>query len=80
MTITNLHSVVCWDTEIKDGDEIEDLSGNKRSLSIVNPADGKDWTRYFLDEARSDRRIVIYVLKDFLKQKLNIDFRPRNQK
>jgi len=73
-----LHSIICWDTDVKDGDEIEDLSGNRRILKIENPDNEKDFTRYFLDDRKSERRITIYVLKDYLKQKLAIEFRPRN--
>ncbi len=72
-----LHSIVCWDTKILDGDEIVDIQGKKRTLRIVNPENQNDYTRYFLDDYRDDRRIIVYVLKDFLKEKLNIEFRPR---
>ncbi|MDJ1495021.1 ATP-binding protein [Cytophagaceae bacterium DM2B3-1] len=75
-----IHSIICWDTDVKDSDEIEDLENKKRRLTIVNPTNDNDYTRYFLDDPKSDRRIVIYVLKDYLKQRLNIDFRPRNSK
>jgi len=75
-----IHSIICWDTNAKDGDEIEDLTGNKRVLKIINPEYEGDFTRFLLDEKRSDRKIVIYVLKDFLKEKLGIEFRPRLQK
>lgn len=75
-----LHSIVCWDTKIHDGDEIIDIQNKKRTLHIVNPIDNSDYTRYFLDDSRDDRRIVVYVLKDYLKEKLNIEFRPRQAK
>lgn len=72
-----LHSVVCWDTKILDGDEIIDIQGKRRTLRIVNPSNIDDYTRFFLDDIRDERRIIVYVLKDFLKEKLNIEFRPR---
>ena len=75
-----LHSIVCWDTKIQDGDEIIDIQNKKRTLRIVNPVDNGDYTRYFLDDLRDERRIVVYVLKDYLKEKLNIEFRPRQTK
>lgn len=75
-----LHSIVCWDVKILDGDEIIDIQGKKRTLKIVNPDGPDDYTRYFLDDAKDDRRIVVYVLKDFLKEKLDIEFRPRQTK
>ena len=75
-----LHSIVCWDTKILDGDEITDVQGKKRTLKIVNPDSPTDHTRYFLDDPKDDRRIVVYILKDFLKEKLGIEFRPRPTK
>jgi hypothetical protein len=75
-----LHSIVCWDTKILDGDEIIDIQDKKRILHIVNPDSPTDHTRFFLDDAKDERRIVVYVLKDFLKEKLNIEFRPRQTK
>ena len=44
-----LHSVVCWDTKIKDGDTILDLGGNKRTMKIVNPGKEGDNTVYYLE-------------------------------
>jgi hypothetical protein len=75
-----LHSIVCWDTKILDGDEIIDIQGKNRILRIVNPDLPTDHTRYFLDDPRDARRIVVYVLKDYLKEKLGIEFRPRQIK
>jgi len=72
-----LHSIICWDTKLADGDEISDIQGNSRILKIANPEKEGDVTRYFLDNDRSDRKIEIYVLCDYLKEKLSIEFRPR---
>lgn len=72
-----IHSVVCWDTKIKDGDTILDLGNNKRTMKIVNPEKDGDNTLYYLEDGRGGRNIIVYVLKDFLKEKLGIDFRPR---
>jgi hypothetical protein len=74
-----LHSIVCWDTKILDGDEIIDIQGKKRVLKIVNPDSPSEHTRYFLDDQKDERKIVVYVLKDFLKEKLKIEFRPRQK-
>lgn len=72
-----LHSIICWDSKILDGDEIIDISGKKRVLKIVNPDSPTDYTRYFLDDYKDPRRIVVFVLKDYLKEKLAIEFRSR---
>lgn len=75
-----LHSIVCWDTKVLDGDEVSDIQNKKRIMKIVNPNGPNDYTRYFLDDIRDDRRIVVYVLKHFLKDRLDIDFKPRQTK
>lgn len=76
----NLFSIICWDTELKHNDKIIDINQEERSLKIISPENNKDYTRYFLDHPRSAHRIEVFVLKDYLKQKLGIDFRPRNDK
>jgi hypothetical protein len=72
-----LHSIICWDTKLSDGDEISDIQGKSRILKIANPEKEGDVTRYFLDNDWSERKIEIYVLRDYLKEKLNMEFRPR---
>jgi hypothetical protein len=73
----NLHSIVCWDTELKHGDIVKDINNEERKLSVVAPHDPSDYTRYFLDNPRKAHRIEVFVLKDYLPQKLKIEFRPR---
>ena len=74
----NLHSVVCWDTQVKQDDTVECLDGaEKRTMRIVQPESDDDYTRYSLEDSRNPRRIEVFVLKDYLKQKLRLEFRPR---
>jgi hypothetical protein len=73
----NLHSIVCWDTELKHGDIVKDINREERKLSVVSPKDSDDYTRYFLDNPRKAHRIEVFVLKDYLPQKLKLEFRPR---
>lgn len=76
----NLHSIICWDIDsriAKHGDEIEDIAKVRRTLKIIQPSTNGDYTRYFLDHSYSDRKIEIFVLKQYLKEKCGIDFRPR---
>jgi len=79
-SFVNLYSIVCWDTAIKHGEVIRDLGGEERKLEIIQPAHSTDYTRYFLTNPRSIHKIEVFVLKDYLKQKLNIEFRPRTDK
>jgi hypothetical protein len=68
---------VCWDTDLKHGDIVKDINNEERKLCVVAPLDGADYTRYFLDNPRKAHRIEVFVLKDYLPQKLKIEFRPR---
>jgi hypothetical protein len=76
-SFSNLHSIVCWDTNVKHDDNLKDINGEQRRFSITQPAGENEYTKYFLDNPRSPYRIEVFVLKDYLKQKLGIDFRPR---
>ncbi len=76
----NLHSIVCWDTEIKHGDTVEDISKEERKLVIAPAEKPGEYTKYFLDRARSEHKIEVFVLKDYLREKLNVEFRPRSKK
>lgn len=73
----NTHSIVCWDIELKHDETIRDLNEETRKLQIARPQRDGEQTKYFLDHQRAERKIEIFVLKDYLKEKLGIEFRPR---
>lgn len=73
----NLHSVVCWETEIKHDDVLKDINGEERKMQIVSPKSSGDHTRYFLDDPRKAHKIEVFCLKTYLKEKLGINFNPR---
>jgi hypothetical protein len=73
----NIHSIVCWDTAIKNDDEITDLKQETRRMVITQPNSEVPVTTYMLDNSRKQHKINVYVLKDYLREKLNIVFRPR---
>ncbi len=73
----NLHSVVCWDTNIKHDDVLRDINNEERKMQIIAPEDENDYTRYLLDNPRKAHKIEVYCLKSYLKEKLDIDFKPR---
>lgn len=76
----NLHSVVCWDTQIKHDQPVVCLGGaEERVMKIAPPEKDGDYTRYFLDNPRKAHRIEVFVLKDYLKEKLRLEFRPRTK-
>lgn len=73
----NLHSVFCWDTDIKHDDVLSDINNEERKMQIVAPEDENDYTRFFLDNPKKAHKIEVFCLKSYLKEKLNIEFRPR---
>lgn len=79
----NLHSIVCWDinlNELKNNDEVKDIANARRTLKIISPEKEGDYTRFYLDSMRDGRKIEVYVLKYYLKEKLGINFLPRTEK
>ena len=70
----NVHTIVCWDIKLKNDDTVQDLCKEERKLSI---AKDNGIRRYFLDNSSKARKIEIIVLKDFIKDKLKLEFRPR---
>lgn len=80
-TFGNLKAIVCWDisSNLKHNEEVTDLTGEVRTLSIVQPENTSDYTRYYLEQKRSDKKIEVYVLKSYLEEKLNVRFCPRSE-
>ncbi len=76
-SFTNLHSIVCWDTEVKHGDVVTDINDNERRMHITPPCEPGDYTAYFLDSPKKGLKIEVFVLKDYLKERYEIEFRPR---
>lgn len=76
-SFVNLHSIICWDTTIKHNDILKDINNEERKMIIVQPESESDYTRYYLDRPASAHKIEVFVLKDYLKQKIGLEFRPR---
>ena len=76
----NLHSIICWDTSLKHGETAFDISKEERKLQINAPEKDGEYTQYLLDKSRSQHKIEVFVLKDYLREKLNLEFRPRSKK
>ncbi len=75
-----LKSIICWDTDILDEGTITDVSGKERTMKVISSSDPNNsdkYTKYFLDDPASPKRIEVFVLKDYLKEKIGIEFRPR---
>ena len=71
-TFDNMRYIVCWDTEVKHGSKVTDLTGVERTLYVA-PADPNqgNYTGYFLRQ-NFKQDIQVFVLKDYLREKIEI--------
>jgi len=75
-----LAAVICWDTKLSNDDEVIDLTGAKRTMKITPPDEKAEngYTKYMLVSATESHNIEVFVLKDFLRERLKLEFRPRS--
>jgi len=59
------------------GESVDDISGKTRTFTVIPPVTKGDYTRHYLDDARTSSKIEVFVLEKYLKEKLNIAFNPR---
>lgn len=76
----HLISIICWDCVLSDGAELRDIQDKHRELKILKPKDRSGHTRYILSSPAELHNIEVIVLKDFLKEKLHLEFSPRTKK
>ena len=75
-----LSSIICWDTEIPNEYELEDMTGEKRIMQITPRGKNEnDYTKYMLTSKTEQHNIEVFVLKKYLKEKYEIEFRPRGE-
>ena len=48
-------------------------------MQILPPEDERDYTHFYLDNPRKAHKIEVFVMKQYLKEKLGLDFTPRNE-
>lgn len=75
----HLMNIICWDIKLTNNEEVEDISRTKRRLKIIPPVRVGDYTRYFLDDSRNGIKIEVFVLKTYLRERLNINFVSRTE-
>lgn len=76
-----LAQIICWDTKLSNEDEVHDIAGAKRTMKITPPEKGiaDSYTKYMLISDTEPHNIEVIVLKDFLRQRLGLEFRPRTK-
>ena len=80
-SFAKLAAVICWDTKLANEDVVEDLAGQKRIVKITSPKSdpSQEYTRYMLVSDTASHNIEVFVLKEFLADKLKLDFRSRTK-
>ena len=78
-SFAKLASIICWDTGLYNDAEVEDIKGEKRKIKITarSQENGNDYTKYMLVSDTEPLNIEVFVLKEFLKDKLNLHFSTR---
>lgn len=73
----HLAAIICWDCDLSDGAHVVDIQGSRRELRVTPPASASEHTCYMLQSGRGLHNIQVFVLKDYLREKLGLEFRPR---
>jgi len=73
----HLMAIVCWDCNLADEAQVRDIGNRTRRHRITLPADELDYTRHMLTSPRERHNIEVFVLRDYLREKLALEFRPR---
>ena len=75
-TFARLAAVVCWECNLENGAKVSDFAGKERILQITKT---QDHTVYMLlaPPELPANHIKVYVLKDYLNEKLGISFKTR---
>lgn len=78
-SFSKLASIICWDTKLYNDVEVEDLKGEKRKMKITSLKQDStnEYTKYMLISDTEPHNIEVFVLKEFLKEKLDLDFKSR---
>jgi len=64
---------------LANDEEVLDIVGEKRNMKITSKdySDPNSYKKYMLVSNTAPHNIEVFVLKDYLKDKLGLDFRPR---
>lgn len=73
----HLTAIICWDCNLADGAELTDIQNNQRQLRITPPENEDDYTHYMLVSLTQRHNIEVFVLKEYLREKMGIEFHAR---
>lgn len=68
----HLTAVICWDCSLSDGEIVTDIENSNLELRITSAQDSNDYKHYILQTSTGTHNVEVFVLKDYLRDKLNI--------
>ena len=74
-----LAAIICWDCKLSNDDDVTDLTGEKRHIKITNKDSSisGSYKKYMITSYTQEHNIEAFVLKDYLKDRLGLEVRPR---
>jgi hypothetical protein len=76
-SFSHLTAVICWECGLNDGAEVTDLENKRRQLRISSPTAPGQCTTYMLVDPTERHNIEVFVLKEYLEERLGLVFGPR---
>jgi len=76
-TFARLAAIVCWECNLENGATVSDLAGQERTLQISQDAQGHTVYMLLAPPKLPIPNIKLYVLKEYLKEKLGVSFKTR---
>ena len=73
-TFARLAGIVCWDCNLGNGAKVHDLAGQERTLHISKDTQGHTVYMLLAPPNLPVNNIKVYVLKEYLKEKLGVSF------
>jgi hypothetical protein len=74
---SHLEAIVCWDCVLFNDQTVTDIEGSSLHLRITPGQGPTDYKHYILQSNTGTHNVEVFVLKDYLREKLHIEFRPR---
>jgi hypothetical protein len=56
---------------------LKDINNEERKMQIISPDGDNDYTHFYLDNPKKAHKIEVFCLKSYLREKINVEFRPR---
>lgn len=76
-TFARLAGIVCWECNLGNGAKVHDLAGQERILHISKDTEGHTIYMLLAPPTLPASHIKVYVLKEYLREKLGVSFIPR---